>query len=127
MFQRLATRAQRRALAAMYATCALPGCDVRFERCRIHHTVPWERSGPTDLANLLPVCDRHHHQIHDGGWTLHLDPTTRVLTVTTPDGATTHHPPPRRRTPRRRGTDHEEGDEPMTERIDERVPLRDTG
>jgi Domain of unknown function (DUF222) len=35
--QRLANRAQRRALRAMYRTCAYPGCPVRVEACRIHH------------------------------------------------------------------------------------------
>ena len=124
---RLANRAQRRALRAMYPTCAIDGCDTPFDWCHIHHIHWWEHGGLTDISNLLPLCVRHHHLVHDGGWHLHLDPTTRVLTVTTPDGIISHHPPPRRRSSRRRGADHEEGGEPMTERIDQRVPLRDTG
>ncbi len=35
---RLANRAQRRALRALYATCAIPGCQVRYDRCKLHHT-----------------------------------------------------------------------------------------
>jgi hypothetical protein len=27
-------------------------------------------NGPTDLDNLALVCNAHHHQIHDDGWTL---------------------------------------------------------
>jgi Domain of unknown function (DUF222) len=88
--RRLATREQRRALAAMYATCALPGCGVRFERCRIHHCDPWLPVGPTDLANLIPVCGRHHHDVHDGGWTLTMTPD-RVITLRAPDGTITFH------------------------------------
>jgi hypothetical protein len=104
--RRLATREQRRALATMYATCAMPACDVRFERCRIHHLDPWLPTGPTDLDNLIPVCGRHHHQIHDGGWTLTMTPD-RVITLRDPGGTIVHHgdtcdrhrpePPPSRR------------------------------
>jgi hypothetical protein len=49
---RLANRAQRRALAAIYATCAIPGCHVRYSRTKLHHVIWWEHDGPTDLNNL---------------------------------------------------------------------------
>jgi hypothetical protein len=96
--RRLATPAQRRALAVMYATCAFAGCTVRFERCRIHHCDPWLPIGPTDLANLVPVCDRHHHQIHDGGWTLTMT-ADRTITLRAPDGTVTYHGDTRDRHP----------------------------
>ena len=51
---RLATRAQRRALRAMYRTCGFPDCTVGFEHCRIHHVTYWEHFGRTDLDNLVP-------------------------------------------------------------------------
>ena len=82
---RLATRAQRRALRAMYRTCCLPGCTVGFDHCRIHHVTFWEHSGPTDLDNLVPICERHHHLVHEGGWTLDLHPGRRI-TLHRPDG-----------------------------------------
>lgn len=82
---RLANRAQRRALRAMYRTCAHPGCTVEVEHCEIHHVIPWERGGPTNLDNLIPLCARHHHLVHEGGWTLRLD-TKRVITLSRPDG-----------------------------------------
>ncbi len=93
---RLANRAQRRALRALYPTCAIPGCAVRYEFCKLHHVIWWDHGGPTDLANLLPVCERHHHAIHDLGWllTLQLD---RTLTITHPNGAIQTTGPPRRR------------------------------
>jgi hypothetical protein len=31
---------------------------------------------------MLPLCSRHHHAAHEGGWQLHLEPQTRILTVT---------------------------------------------
>ncbi len=84
--RRLATRAQRRALRAMYRTCAHPLCTVPFEACRIHHVQWWEHHGPTDLANLLPLCSAHHHLVHEGGWALTLGPD-RTITLHRPDGS----------------------------------------
>src|SRR4051794_37306994 len=50
--QRLANRAQRRALRALYRTCAFAGCETPFQRCEIHHLIPWELGGRTDLSKL---------------------------------------------------------------------------
>ena len=65
---RLANRAQRRALRGLYATCAIPGCGVRYSRTKLHHIIWWRHGGSTDLANLLPVCEVHHQKIHHDGW-----------------------------------------------------------
>lgn len=97
--RRLATEAQRRALRVIYPTCAIDGCPVGFDHCRIHHIAWWEHHGPTDLANLLPLCHRHHTATHEGRWQLHLAPD-RTLTTTHPDGTRITHPPPRRIRPR---------------------------
>ena len=100
---RLATPNQRRALAAMYATCAYPGCQVSFEHCRIHHSREWLRHhGRTDLGLLVPLCDRHHHLVHEGGWQLEIHPD-RTITITRPDGQVHYHGPSlnRRRPPPR--------------------------
>ena len=88
--KRLATRQQRHALRAMYDTCGIGDCTVPFDHTRIHHITPFQAGGTTDLAKLLPVCDPHHHDIHEGGRHLHLDPATRTLTITRPDGTITH-------------------------------------
>ena len=86
---RLANRAQRRALRAMYRTCAHPDCTVPFDSCRIHHVIYWQRGGPSDLDNMIPLCERHHHFVHEGGWTLQLFPHRRT-TWRTPDGTVYH-------------------------------------
>jgi hypothetical protein len=83
--QRLANRAQRRALRAIYRTCAFHGCDISFSRCEIHHLHDWAKGGKTDLRHLIPICKHHHHLIHEGGWTLTLA-DDRTLTVRTPCG-----------------------------------------
>lgn len=86
---RTATRNQRRALRAMHRTCAHPECTVTFEACRIHHVIPWlQPAGDTDIDNLLPLCQTHHHTVHEGGWGLTMTPD-RAATWTRPDG--THH------------------------------------
>jgi len=97
---RVANRPQRRALRALCPTCAIPGCEVAYRHCKIHHVI-WSATadGPTDLDNLLPVCEKHHHAIHDHDWQLHLT-ADRTLTITFPDGTHTTTGPPRRQ-PRR--------------------------
>lgn len=95
---RLANRAQRRALRALYTTCAVPGCAVRYDHCRIHHVIEWEHGGRTDLVNLLPVCAHHHSRIHKDDWRLSLS-ADRTLTITWRDGNVLSTGPPRRRPP----------------------------
>ena len=102
---RTATRAQRRALRAMYRTCAHPHCAVAFDRCRIHHIIWWTNHGLTDLQNLLPLCEQHHHLVHEGHWTLTMTPN-RTATWTRPDGTHWHTGPTiNRTTPNKRTRD----------------------
>lgn len=82
--RRLATVHQRRALESSYQTCAIPECSVAFHHCQIHHIDYWETGGLTNLSNMVPLCNSHHHAAHEGGWKLHLDPRTRELSVTYP-------------------------------------------
>ena len=93
---RLANPAQRRALRALYATCAIPGCSVRYSRCKLHHIVWWRHGGRTDLHNLLPVCTHHHTKIHHAGWNITLD-AHRQLTIQFPDATIHNTGPPNRR------------------------------
>lgn len=93
---RLASRAQRRALRGLYAACAIRGCSVAFDRCKLHHVHSWRHGGRTDLVNLLPVCSRHHHEIHDAEWHVSLGPR-RELDLRLPDGTVRCTGPPTRR------------------------------
>jgi hypothetical protein len=92
---RLANRAQRRALRGLYATCAIPGCCVRYTRTKLHHVIWWRHGGTTDLENLLPVCEKHHQHIHNDGWLITLGPH-RELSITLPDGQIMTTGPPKR-------------------------------
>ena len=83
--KRLATAEQRMAIEAMQTTCSHPDCTVTIDDCRIHHIDPWGRGGHTDLARLAPLCEAHHHLVHEGGWQFDMSPD-RTATWTRPDG-----------------------------------------
>ena len=83
--KRRATKAQRRALLRRDGGCARPGClEARIERLHAHHLRHWLFGGPTDLSNLVLLCDRDHGLVHE----LNLVMARRAgtLVVTTPDG-----------------------------------------
>jgi hypothetical protein len=60
----------RRALETRDRHCAFPGCRAHVRRCNAHHVHEWEHDGTTDLDNLVLLCVRHHHAVHEGGWTI---------------------------------------------------------
>jgi hypothetical protein len=91
---RLANREQRRALRAMYRGCAVPGCCVAWDYVVIHHVKYFRNRGRTDIENLLPLCSKHHHLAHEGGWVLSLD-AARNLTISRPDGTSMATGPPK--------------------------------
>ena len=91
---RLANREQRRALRAMYKGCAVPGCCVAWDYVVIHHVKYFHNGGPTDIANLLPLCHKHHHLAHEGGWRFNLD-GARNLTIVRRDGTQMTTGPPK--------------------------------
>lgn len=83
---RTATDAQWSALKTIYSCCAWQGCDRPVDWCQAHHIGEWEHEGPTDLDNLVPLCNQHHHAVHEGKWTIKLLPD-RTLHIHRPDGA----------------------------------------
>ena len=62
--------ALRRALRFRDEGCQFPGCP-RKRFLDAHHVVHWADGGPTDLGNLLLLCQRHHRSVHEDGFTLH--------------------------------------------------------
>ena len=63
---RTATGAQWRMLIARDRGCV--GCGADSSQCQAHHIVPYARSRRTDIDNLVLVCWRCHHNIHDHHW-----------------------------------------------------------
>jgi len=82
--RRFPTKAQRREVMRRDRHCRFPGCtNVTF--ANVHHIVPWEPDGPTDLSNLVLACLHHHHLVHSDGWTM-TGNANEELTITAPNG-----------------------------------------
>jgi len=58
----------RRALILRDGGCAFPGCGRPHRWCHAHHILSWADGGPTDVANLVLLCGRHHRLIHHSDW-----------------------------------------------------------
>ncbi len=54
------------------ATSTAPsrGCRVQVDRTHAHHVREREHGRDTSLANLVLLCLRHHHVVHEGGWVI---------------------------------------------------------
>jgi Domain of unknown function (DUF222) len=92
--RRLFTRPQKRAMQARDGTCRFPGCGVPARWTHLHHLIPWELGGPTDLANGLSLCNFHHARLHDGHYRI-LGSPDGELRFETRDGRPIVPPPPR--------------------------------
>jgi len=70
---RYASTTQRIALILRDKSCVLCGAD--HTRCDVHHTMPWNApgNGRTDLDQLVLLCPRCHHQLHDDQQTIYQD------------------------------------------------------
>ncbi|MFF1878880.1 DUF222 domain-containing protein [Leifsonia sp. NPDC058230] len=71
--RRLFTRTQKLALAERDGGCAWTGCPHPPSYTEAHHIRWWDAdAGPTDLANGILLCSRHHHRIHHDNWDIHV-------------------------------------------------------
>lgn len=76
----------RKALHARDRGCRWPGCLAHPNWTDAHHLIEWYYGGETNVDNLLLLCRFHHTRVHEGQWTIRLDPTTGEVAVTRPDG-----------------------------------------
>jgi uncharacterized protein DUF222/HNH endonuclease len=70
--RRLASPAQRLALAARDRGCSFPACDRPPDWCETHHVHSWADGGTTDLNNTTLLCGFHHREHTKRGWTVRL-------------------------------------------------------
>ena len=56
------TKAQKLALYKRDKRCT--ACGIRASSCEVHHIVPWEQGGTTDIDNLTLLCPTCHRQTH---------------------------------------------------------------
>lgn len=61
--------------------CRFPGCG-RKRWVHIHHVRHWADGGPTDVDNMVLLCNRHHRLLHEGNWHIEgkLNETIRFVT-----------------------------------------------
>jgi hypothetical protein len=71
--RRLATPAQRRALAARDGGCVRPGCSVPADWAEVHHSRPWRDGGTTDIATQALVCPADHDALDRGASIVMID------------------------------------------------------
>jgi len=65
--------------AAGISGCSILGCGMPLADTELHHVAWWyEHGGRTDLANCLPYCSFHHHEIHRKGIVVNRLPDGRV-------------------------------------------------
>ena len=62
--QRHANWKQRLTLCAETQTCARPGCNKPADYCQVHHIIPWQAGGLTNIKNLTFLC-AYHNGIND--------------------------------------------------------------
>ncbi len=97
---RTATNAQWDAIRTNHSTCAWPSCNQPLTWCQIHHILEWKNGGQNTLDNLVPLCNQHHHAVHEGNWTIRQHPN-RTIETRRPDNQphTTATPPTRKPQP----------------------------
>ena len=83
--------ALRRALLHRDRSCRFPGCHVRVGQG--HHVRHWAQGGPTTLGNLVLLCRRHHHAVHEEGYRVSRGPDG-ALAFRRPDGRPLPEVPP---------------------------------
>jgi hypothetical protein len=84
--RRFASDTQRRELMRRDRHCRFPGCEhVTFVVPHHIRLFAQPSRGPTDLPNLVLLCEHHHHLIHSKSWTMEGDANSE-LTFTGPSG-----------------------------------------
>ncbi|MGV8896656.1 MAG: DUF222 domain-containing protein [Rhodoglobus sp.] len=66
--QRLFSRQQRLALAAVDGGCVWNGCHAPPSWCHAHHVKEFGQGGLTDIDNGVLLCPEHHHLLHASGY-----------------------------------------------------------
>ncbi|HET7655176.1 MAG TPA: HNH endonuclease signature motif containing protein, partial [Acidimicrobiales bacterium] len=74
--------------------CRFPGCG-RTRFTQPHHMWWWSDGGPTNIDNLVSLCNAHHRLLHEGRWRVRGNPDTDDgLEWIRPDGSILRTGPP---------------------------------
>jgi hypothetical protein len=74
----------QRALRSRDGGCRFPGC-THHRSVDAHHIRHWANGGTTSLDNLVLLCRRHHHLVHEGGFAVDHN-ACGAIRFTRPDG-----------------------------------------
>ncbi|MEA2974454.1 MAG: hypothetical protein QOG82_2912 [Actinomycetota bacterium] len=74
--------------------CRFPGWDRTSAWCEGHHVKWVTHGGATEINNLVLLCSRHHHRLHQPDWQAKLLPDA-TFEVTDPNGMVRATSPPR--------------------------------
>jgi hypothetical protein len=86
--------AQRRELWRRDRHCRFPGCG-HATFTHPHHLVPWHPDGPTDLDNLVLLCEHHHRRMHARAWSVRGNANAELTFVGPSGRVMTSRPSPR--------------------------------
>jgi Domain of unknown function (DUF222)/HNH endonuclease len=92
--RRFPSDAQRREVVRRDRRCRFPGCHASTFT-NVHHIVPWQAGGTTDLENLVLVCEFHHHRVHRKGWSMTGNANVELRIVGPSGRVMTSRPDPR--------------------------------
>ena len=91
--QRTFTGAIRKVLELRDQGCRFPGCNAPPSWTDGHHITHWVNGGSTTTSNGCLLCSRHHHYVHEAGWTITGNANNELL-FTSPTGTVLHSRPP---------------------------------
>ena len=66
------TPMQRKVITARDGGCAIPGCSCPPQWTEVHHVIPWQYGGPTEITNGVLLCWYHHRTIDKSGWQIRM-------------------------------------------------------
>ncbi|MGI9017359.1 MAG: DUF222 domain-containing protein [Euzebya sp.] len=75
------SHALRRAVTARDQGCRAPGCNAPAAHCDVHHVIPREDGGPTDITNTALICRPDHTPLTRGRWRMTMDPDGTLYTT----------------------------------------------
>ncbi len=102
------------AALALHDTCTEPGaCPTAARVCDLDHARPTAAAGPTDVANLAPLCASANHRKERDGWTATQTADGTRTWRHARSGLTTRTLPATWRPPDRRGDRGPPGDPPL--------------
>ena len=113
---RLATPAQINGVISRDGGCV--ECGAHYSNCVVHHLLPWEapRKGPTNINNLVLLCEDCHVRLHRNKQTMFYDPKSQTWKTRRatpdeipPDGGPAPNKPPGKYRAKRRTPQSESG------------------